>query len=213
MQMTSVSTAVVLMYAAPMYVMLYSVSFFGERFSRTKLVAVFCMLLGCCLVSGIVGGLEFDALGILIGALSGIAYAAYNILTKISMRRGNSPVSTTLYGFLVMSVLAASVCHPGEMVACVAASPGKTLVLLVGLGIVTFVLPYVLYTLAMREMPAGTVSALSIVEPLSATVFGIVLFDEPLDWFSGIGIVLIFAAVLLLARGESDARGKEGLSK
>ena len=67
MAMTSVSTAVILMYTAPVYVLFLSVLFLGERLSRLKLASVGLMLLGCCFVSGIIGGLRFDALGLLAG--------------------------------------------------------------------------------------------------------------------------------------------------
>ena len=65
--------------------------------------------------------------------------------------------------------------------------------------------PYVLYTLAMRTLPAGTASALAIVEPMSATVFGFMI-GETLTVFSGIGIVLILLAVFLLGRAESTVQ-------
>ena len=54
MRASSVSTAVVLMYTAPIYVMIFSVLFFGEKFSSLKLVSVIAMMLGCALVSGII---------------------------------------------------------------------------------------------------------------------------------------------------------------
>jgi drug/metabolite transporter (DMT)-like permease len=41
---------------------------------------------------------------------------------------------------------------------------------------------------------------------MAATVFGILLFREPLDVFSGLGITLVLLAVFLLSKTES---GKE----
>ncbi len=202
LRLTSISTAVVLMYMAPVYVTVFSLLFFGERFSRLKLVSIAGMLLGCCLVSGVIGGLKFNLGGILLGILSGISYAAYNILTKIAMRRGCSPISTTLYGFLFMSVISLAVCDPKGIVIHVAVNPALTLPWCIALGVVTFVLPYLFFTLAIKELPAGTASALSIVEPLAATVFGIVLFRETLSVFSVCGILLILLSVLLLGRTE-----------
>ena len=76
MQQTSVSTAVVLMYTAPIYVIIISALFFGEKFTPMKIVAVLMMLIGCAFVSGIIGGLKFDPIGILIGVGSGLTYAA-----------------------------------------------------------------------------------------------------------------------------------------
>ena len=202
MQMTSTSTAVVLMYTAPIYVMLFSVMFFGERFSGGKLVSLIMMLVGCCLVSGIITGLKFDIWGILVGILTSFIYAGYNILTKISMRRKLDPVTVTLYSFFFMSVISLSVCKPAELVANIAKAPIPVLPLCIGLGIVTFVMPYFLFTWSMKYLPAGIASALSVVEPMAATVFSAVLFKEIPDVVSAVGIVLILAAVYLLGRSE-----------
>lgn len=202
MQMTSISTAVVLMYMAPVYVMIWSVLFFGERFSRLKLVSVISMLIGCCLVSGIVGGLKFDVVGLLFGVLSGISYGAYNILTKIAMRKQCHPMSTTFYSFVVMSIIALAVSRPRETASIVAGEPMTLVPSVLALGLVTYVFPYLLYTLAMKELPAGTASALGIVEPMAATVFSVVIFHEALSLHSGAGIILILLAVFLLGKAE-----------
>ena len=204
MQMTSVSTAVVLMYTAPIYVMVYSVLFWKEKLTKLKTVSVICMLIGCCLVSGIVGGFAFHPTGILIGALSGIAYASYNILTKISMRQQIAPISVTLYSFLFMSLISLFVSEPPKLAENVSAAPAVTVPMLIGLGICTFVIPYFLYTLAMKDLSAGTASALGIVEPMAATLFSVVIFKEPLGLLPALGIVLILAAILMIGKAETD---------
>lgn len=200
--MTSSSTAVVLMYTAPIYVVIFSALFLGERFSRLKLLSVGCMLIGCCLVSGIVGGLKFDAIGILAGALSGITYAVYNILTKIATQHKCKTVSLTLYCFLFVALIALFVSEPMKIIDNAVASP-TTIPLLLLIGIVTFVAPYFLYTLAMRDVPAGTATALGAVEPMAATVFGVLLFKDPFNVFSAIGIVLVVLAVFLIGKAEN----------
>lgn len=202
MQMTSVSTAVVLMYTAPLYVMLFSVLFLGEKLSHLKLVALVLMLLGCCLVSGVIGGLRFDAAGIAIGAASGLCFAAYNILTKLAMQRGARASSATLYSFLSVAAVGLAFSAPWELTVSAARAPAVTLPLLIGLGVVTCTLPYIFYTLAMKELPAGTASALGIVEPMSATLFSVLLFSEPMNWSSGAGVALILLSVFLLSRVE-----------
>ena len=202
MQLSSVSTAVVLMYTAPIYVSIVSVLFMGEKFSWQKGVAIGVMLLGCCFVSGLIGGFKFDALGIAIGVLSGITYAAYNILTKLALKRGCSAVSATVYGFLFMSLTALIFASFDDVFSHAAAKPAVTVPLLLGLGIFTFVLPYFLYTLSMRELSAGTASALGIIEPMAACIFSFALLGEKLDTFSIIGILLILGAVFMLSLSE-----------
>lgn len=218
MQMTSVATAVVLMYTMPIIVMIFSVLFLGEKMTRLKLTATAIMMIGCVLVSGIIGGLRINLLGILIGLLSGITYSAYSIISKIAFKGGSSPISASLYGFMFMGVIATGLCRPLDAIEKVT-SP-KIFALLIGLGVVTFVIPYFLYTLSLKYLPAGTASALSIVEPMAATVFGMIFLDEIPDIFAGVGIILIISAVFLLGVAEgrqdnekpsacADARGKK----
>jgi len=217
MTMTSVSTAVVLMYTAPVYVTVFSVARLGERLTPMKAISIVAMLVGCCFVSGLIGGLKFNLIGILLGIGSGVTYAAYNILTKVTIEKGSPAESVTVYGFLFMMVIALLVSQPQKIVSVAISDPLPALPLMIGLGIFTFVLPYFLYTLSMRSLPAGTASALGIIEPMAATLFSVILFDEALDVFAIIGIVLILAATVALAlcdevggkKSECPSSGKE----
>ena len=58
------------------------------------------------------------------------------------------------------------------------AAPMPTIPICLGLGIVTFIVPFFLFTWSMKHLPAGIASALSVVEPMAATVFSAVLFRE-----------------------------------
>ena len=202
MQASSISTAVVLMYTAPIYVMLFSVFFFGEKLSRAKLAALVLMLVGCALVSGVVGGMKFSLAGILMGVISGIAYGAYNILTKLSMRRGVHPLTACVYVFSFTFLISLTFASPSSMIENTAQSPTVTIPLALGCGIVTFILPYVLYTRAMQRLDATTTASLGIVEPMSAALFGILLFREQIDIYIGSGIILILTAILLTCQSE-----------
>ncbi len=100
MATASLSVAVILMYTSPVMVMVVSVILFGEKLTLPKGVAVFAMLAGCGLVTGIVGDAKFSTIGIVTGLLSGVSYTAYNIFTKWAMRRGNNPVTAAAYCFM-----------------------------------------------------------------------------------------------------------------
>ena len=73
-----------------------------------------------------------------------------------------------------------------------------------GIAVVTAVAPYLLYTLGLKNTPASKAAIMATIEPLVATVLGIVVFSEPLTLAAAAGIVLILAAIVLL-----NARGKE----
>ncbi|MBE7011091.1 MAG: hypothetical protein E7415_00245 [Ruminococcaceae bacterium] len=199
MQMTSVSTAVVLMYTAPVFVMIYSVLFFGEKLKKLKAVSILAMIIGCGLVSGIIGGFKFDFFGIVLGFCAGIAYSTYNIFTKIQMREKCHPITASMYCFIFMAIISLFVAKPTEIVDVAMKSP-RSILWMISCGVCTSVLPYFLYTVALKNIPVGTASALAIVEPMSATVFGMVLYSQMPDIYSGCGIVLILSAVFMLSR-------------
>lgn len=203
MQVTSISTAVVLMYTAPIFVMIYSVAFLGEKLTKLKFISVICMIIGCGLVSGIIGGLKFNALGIAVGFLSGISYSAYNIFTKINMKNHSNPLSTNLYCFLFASIVGMFTSDMGGIPEYICKNPPIIITLLIALGICTCIMPYFLYTLALKEIPAGTASSLAILEPMAATVFSVLIFGEKLTIPSLCGIILILGSVYLLSKNET----------
>ena len=200
MQMTSVATAVVLMYTSPIYVVAISVAFMGERLTKWKTVSVIAMLLGCIFVSGVLNGLAFDLVGVLLGVASGISYAGYNLSAKLAIQRGEHSLSLTLYSFLIMMLIAWIVTPPWEIVAVAAKAPMVTVPLCIGIGIVTFIMPYFLYMTALETLPAGTASALSVVEPMAATVFSMIFLSQPVDFVAWIGIALIVGATVMLGK-------------
>lgn len=199
MQMTSVSTAVVLMYTSPIFIMAFSVAFMGEKLTGIKLLSVILMIAGCVLVAGLIGGMKFNLLGIVLGFVSSVAYSVYNIVAKFQMKRQTNPLSACMYCYIAMAIIALSVSHPGQIVQ-VATKSSSSALLMLGCGVCTCVLPYFLYTLSLKYLPVGTASALSIVEPMAATFFSVVFLGEKLTLLSGIGIVLILTAVYMLSR-------------
>ena len=196
----SVSTAVILMYTAPVFVMIYSVSFLGEKLNLKKGISVVLMLIGCALVSGIVGGMKFSTWGITAGLLAGISYSTYNILTKIEMKKGYNAVSATLYSFISMTVVSFIISKPLQIFTLTSEHPLVLIPLIIALGIVTCVLPYLFYTLALKELPVGTASSLAIVEPLAATFFSFAVLGESLSIYSVAGGILILSSVYILSK-------------
>ncbi len=199
MQASSISTAVVLMYLAPAIVMVFSVTFLGEKLTLPKGIALCLMLAGCALVAGVLGGMSFQAWGVVAGVLSGVSYSVYQIMTKVLMRYNHNAFSATLYYFLVATILSLCLANPVEMVRITETNPAKILPLMLLIGICTFVLPYILYASALKRLPVGVASTLLIVEPMSATVFGVLLFHEEMNIPKAAGIIMILCAICLLS--------------
>ena len=65
-------------------------------------------------------------------------------------------------------------------------------------ALITAVIPFLAYTLGLERVEASKAGIIATIEPMVATLIGIVYFAEPLTIISGIGMILILAAVVIL---------------
>ncbi len=196
------STAAILLYTSPIWIMLMSVLFFHEKLTGKKILALLLAFAGCVLVSGISGeGLTVG--GLLIGLGAGLGYGLYSILGTVALRR-YSPYTVTAYTFLFAAVGSWLICRPADLLSRLAGAekPGMLFLFFCLTALVTAVIPFLAYTLGLRTVEASRAGILATVEPMVATLFGILVFSEPLTLLSGLGMLLILAAVVLLNRGE-----------
>ncbi len=196
--MMSLSTAAILLYTSPIWIMLMSVLFFHEKLTWRKILALLLAFGGCILVSGISGG-GLTPVGLLIGLGSGIGYGLYSILGTVALRR-YSPYSVTTWTFIVASIGSWFVSQPLDIFSKIIAAPSPARLALLCLltAVITAVVPFLSYTLGLRTVEASKAGILATVEPMVATLFGVLIFAEPLTIDSGLGVLLILAAVVLL---------------
>ncbi len=199
----SLSAAAILLYTSPIWIMLMSALFFHEKMNKRKLVALVLAFGGCVMVSGI-SGEGIPLIGLLFGLGSGIGYGLYSILGTIALRK-YSPFTVTAYTFLLAAAGSWLICDLKDMMSKFTRAENLTgLVLLCVLtALVTAVIPFLAYTMGLRTLEASKAGILATIEPLVATIIGIVYFSEPLTVFSGIGIFLILGAVVILNRKSS----------
>ncbi len=197
------SVAVVLLYTSPVFVLLLSAALFRERITRRKLLCLGMTVLGCALVSGVFGASYRLTWRVLLAGLgSGFFYALYTIFARVALKHYDS-MTVTAYTFLLGALGSLLLGRPGAAIGVLAASPGLLLPLL-GIGVVSTVLPYGLYTWGLQRMDSGRAAILAAVEPLVGAVLGMALYGEPHDPAKLAGILLILAAILLLNRPEKE---------
>ena len=198
--MMSLSTAAILLYTSPIWIMLMSVLFFREKLNRRKILALTLAFVGCVLVSGISGN-GVSLIGLLVGLGSGIGYGLYSILGTIALRK-YSPYTVTTYTFLFAAVGSWMICNPGDMISKFSAAPDLAFLLFFCCltALVTAVIPFLAYTLGLQTVEASKAGIIATIEPMVATLIGIVFFSEPLTILSCLGILLILGAIILLNR-------------
>ena len=200
------STAAILLYTSPFWIMLMSVLFFHEKLNAVKIIALIMAFGGCVLVSGISGeGITF--VGLLLGLGSGIGYGLYSILGTIALKR-YSPYTVTTYTFIIAAIGSWFICRPKDMFTKFASAPNLAWLIFFCFltALITAVIPFLFYTLGLHMVEASKAGILATVEPMVATIIGIVFFSEQLTIFSGLGILLILVAVIILNLKKNDTK-------
>ena len=199
MTISSLSVAAILLYTAPIMVMLMSLVLFRERMTAKKGLALVMAFAGCVLVSGVGGDMRISPAALGFGLLSGFGYGLYSILGTYALKK-YPPLTVTTYAFLCGGLGALLVCDPADIAEKIGAAPdkGRLLLLIFLTAFVTAVLPYLFYTIGLSFVKASSASIMASVEPVVATIAGILVFHETMTAESLLGIVLVIAAIVLL---------------
>lgn len=202
---TSMSVSAILLYTAPIIVMLLSCILFKEKFTAKKAAALVFAFAGCVLVS-VSGNVYATAKGIVFGLLSGVAYACYSIFSTVAMNKGYHSYTVTFWSFLFAAIGSWCVCGMPSLVSntVVNMSPGLV-VSVVSTGLVTAVLPFMLYTKGLSGTEPGKAAIMASVEPLVATLCG-VFRGERITLSVCLGMAGIIAAIVVLNTRENLAK-------
>jgi len=169
--------------------------FRGERPGRRWLVATVFALAGCGLLVGGGGKLAVDPLGVVLALGAGASYASYTMAIK-GLLPGRTPDAVMAVVFCIGAVLLSPLLFTSNLRWM--ASPGGITVVLY-LGVVVTALSYWLFARGLRTVPVATAVTLSLAEPLTAALLGIVVLGERLSPLALCGIPLLFAGLAVLA--------------
>ena len=195
-QRASLSTAAILLYTAPIFVLLLSVPLFGEKLTRKKLICLAMAFVGCALASGAAGGMTFSPETLLFGLGSGFGYGLYSIFSRFALQRGYHPITITAYIFLFGAIGGIPLTDFGQVMTV--ASQPEHLLYLIAYTVVTTIIPYIAYTTGLRYVENGVAAVLACIEPVMATVFGIFFFSEVPGFTGWTGIALVLTALVIL---------------
>ena len=197
---TSAAVAVILLYTAPMFVMIMSLFLFKEKMTSRKLVAFAIAIVGCALVSGIASGSRISILGVFLGLMSGFTYSLYGIFTSFFMKENKDTLVFTALSFLFAAIGALAISKPWEIVGFTLKAENIPLTLLVylALAVCTAVIPFFLYSKGIEGVKPDVASILAFSEPLMACVFGTTILGQDMDAFGVIGIVCVCTAIIIL---------------
>jgi len=196
-------TALIAICSAPLGIAVLARVVLGERLSSRGVLSLAVGVTGTALL--IVGprgmadvGSRFVG-GVVLALAAGLAYAVYVVIAKASLAR-TAPLPLAAATFVAGTLWLAPVLFFADQ-------PARQLVagwpLLLYLGVVTTGLAYAAYTTGLRTVPAAAAGIVSLLEPLTATALGVILFGERLGPLGVVGAALLLGALVVLTTGPA----------
>ncbi len=192
--------------SAPAFAGLLARAFTGERLDWRWGAATGLACLGVCLLvlGGGAGG-EVSAPGVALALVSGAGYAGYAVAGKHMLDNGGTPEGVMAAVFAVGGVLLLPVLVFGPS-GGLATPAGAALVLY--LAAVPTAVAYILFARGLERIGASETATLTLAEPVTAALLGVVVLGERPGAAAAAGAALVLAGLGLLAlRPAAPARG------
>lgn len=191
---TTVATATLCYYLAPVIVILVSPLVLKESLTWKKLLCVFAALVGMVFVSGVLdagfsGGKEYT--GILFGLGAACVYACIVITNK--KIHDISAYDTTIMQLAIAGILLIPYVLLTQDISALELT-GKAAALLAVVAILHTGVAYALYFGSMQKLRGQTVAILSYIDPIVAILLSALILKEPLGINGAIGAVLVLGA-------------------
>lgn len=197
---TSVATATLSYYMAPILVVLASPLVLKEALTGKKLLCVVVALGGMVLVSGVLragfSGVS-ELKGVALGLGAAVLYASVILLNK---KLGDiSAYDKTIVQLAAAAIVLLPYTLLTEDMSALTID-GLGLALLLVAGVVHTGAAYALYFGSMKELPAQTVALYSYIDPILAVLLSAMLLREPMTIGGAVGAVMILGAAFFSER-------------
>ncbi len=200
----SVAVAATLMYCAPVFVYLISFIFGLEKVTLFKWGAIVMVLIGVVLLTGVhdIGAGDVTPIAATAGLLSGLSYAVFIFGFKYAAPHG-SPQAILVIAFLVLISILFWLGDPEQKVEVLSTASWP---LFLVLGIFGAGLSFIFYIVGLKHTAPAVASIVAMVEPVTASLFGVVILDQALGLNQVIGMALILITVTALSVYASTRR-------
>lgn len=202
---TTVATATLCYYLAPLIIVALSPFIFRERLGWRKLACILAALCGMVFVSGVAkNGIPSlaELKGVLLGMAAALFYAAIVITNKFLKNIGPFDRTVMQLGISAVWMLLYNLVS-GSFAQCGAMGGGALLALAV-LGIVHTGFAYLLYFGSMEHLPSQTLAILSYIDPVVAVLLSAFVLREAVGIHEIIGAAMILGAAFVSELPEKE---------
>ena len=199
---TTVATATLCYYFAPMFIILVSPLLLKERITARKLICVLVALVGMVFVSGVLdAGINSIAelRGVLLGLAAAVLYASVVLINKKTV--GIPANDRTVMQLGISAIILLPYVLLTENLGQIELGAGGGMLLVLGMlllvGILHTGVAYYLYFGAITTVKAQTAAILSYIDPVIAILLSALLLGEPMTLLGGIGAVLVLGSAIV----------------
>jgi drug/metabolite transporter (DMT)-like permease len=200
-QRTTVATAIILQYTAPIWVLLYMVARGLQRATLRRVASVALAVVGSALAIGLFGQAKFhpDLLGVVAGQAASFAFAFYTVYASLILRT-NDRWTALLYSLLGAALFWMLVNPPWRVMAQhYSAQQWEYLVLF---SIVSALIPFSLYFAGLQMVDATRAVVTSCFEPVFTIIIAAVALGELVKPLQVVGIVVVLVATIVVQLPE-----------
>lgn len=190
---TSVSTATLCYYMAPVFTMILARVVLKEKLGAGKTLCAAAALVGMTMVSGVFSGADFSPKGVLLALSAAVMYAVVILLNKLL--RDISALDRTVVQLFCAGFAVLPYSLMAEEISFSALTP-FSFVMLIFAGAVNTGLAYVLYFGSIERLPAQTTAIFSYIDPAVAVALSMTVLGEKLTAVSLIGAVIVIGAAI-----------------
>ena len=190
---TTVATAIILQYTAPVWVLLYLVARRRQRASAQRVTAVVAAVAGCALVVG--GHLRAKPAGVAAGLAAAFSFAFYNLYGHSLLARYDR-WRVLVYTLLGATIFWLMVNPPWKLVEA-QYSIGEWSFLLI-FSVLSVLLPFSFYFAGLQYLDATRAIVTSCLEPVFAIVLAAAFVSESLQAVQVVGIAVVLIATVLV---------------
>ncbi|MGG1686501.1 DMT family transporter [Pseudalkalibacillus sp. NRS-1564] len=197
---SGVAVASTLMYTAPLFVLFSSFLFRIETVTPFKVIAMVIVMGGISLLTNVyeTGLGSLNILGITSGLLSGLSYALFIFGFKNASKEGRPPFVLSMAFATFTIVMLLFIDHKEALDALFS----EDLIWFITLGIIGAGISFYLYIEGLKKTSASVAAIIAMVEPVTASLFGLVILGEVLTLTQSIGLVIILITITLLSRKQ-----------
>ena len=178
---------VALEFTSPLWVLVLSPLFLGERLTRIRVIAAICGFVGVLIVAR--PSPETISVGMISAAIAAIGFAGTMILTKRLTR--TQSLTCILFWMTAMQAVLGIVCAGYDGDIAVPSLPSVPWLVLIGLA---GLCAHFCLTKALTLAPATVIVPVDFLRLPVLAIIGLTLYAEPLDIFVILGAIIIFGA-------------------